>query len=195
MTDDATERADETDPGETDQPEIDQPDEIAPPGETDLPDEIDPGETLFYEPGGSWWVVLIGPVLIGAVLALEITGPGQIHWPVLSIFFVILTGFSMAQVYAARLHTSVELTERTLRQGTKTLDLARIDKIYPANNGSEHRDWESAPALGELSGVPRRRRGVGVKLDNGKMAQAWARDVERFRSELVPAWQAVKMGL
>lgn len=183
MTDDAADRADE--PAE----EVDQIDEV------EEIEEIDPGETLFYEPGGSWWVVLIGPVLVGAVLALEISGPGQVHWPVLGIFFVILTGFSVMQVYAARLHTSVQLTERTLRQGTRTIELDRIVKIFPANDGAEHKDWESAPALGELSGVPRRRKGVGLKIDNGKLAQAWARDIDRFRPELTQAWQAVKMGL
>nr|WP_245549784.1 DUF3093 domain-containing protein [Gordonia effusa] len=156
---------------------------------------VDAGETLFYESGGSWWVVLIGPVLVGVVLGMEISGPGQVHWLVLGIFFVVLTGFSLLQVYAARQHTSVHLTERTLRQGTKTMNLDDIAKIYPENNATEHKDWESAPALGELSGVPRRRKGIGVKLESGKVAQAWARDGDRFRSELTQAWQAVKMGL
>ncbi len=153
-------------------------------------------EVLFYESGGSWWVVAIGPVLVGAVVAMELFGPDHhVHWGLWSIFFVILTGFSVLQVYAARQHTSVELTDTTLRQGTRTIDLNSIEKIYPENHSPEAQDWESAPALGDLSGVPRRRKGVGVKLDNGKMAQAWARDVEHFRSELTSAWQAVKMGL
>ncbi|MEO9326854.1 DUF3093 domain-containing protein [Gordonia aurantiaca] len=157
--------------------------------------EDDPGEVLFHEPGGSWWVILIGPVLVGAVLALELSSPGPVHWPVLIVFLVLLVGFSVVQVSAARKHVSVELTETTLRQGAVTIELADIEKIFPANNGPTPEDWESAPALGELHGVPRRRKGVGVRLRSGKLAQAWARDVERFRSELMQAHAAARMGL
>ncbi len=159
------------------------------------PEPVDEGELLFYEPGGSWWVVAIGPVLIGAVLAMEIAGPGQVHWPVLIIFAVILIGFSLVQVYAARTHVSVRLTETTLRQGTRTIPLSDITKILPANNGPEPQTCESARALGELPAVPRRRKGIGVELADGALAQAWARDVERFRTELSEAHQAVRMGL
>lgn len=165
----------------------------------DVPDVVDeradPGQTLFYEAGGSWLAVLVGPVLVLVVLILELTGPGRVHWPVLAIFFVILGGFGWVQRYAAQQHTSVLLTERTLRQGTVTIDLDDITKIYPANNSAEPKKWESAPALGELSGVPRRRKGIGLKLEDGRLQQAWARNDEVFRSELTQAWQAVKMGL
>ncbi len=126
---------------------------------------------------------------------MEIFGKGQVHWPVLSIFFVILVGFSALQVVAARQHVSVRLTETTLRQGAQTIPLSAIAEVYPENRGGEHQKWESARALGELPGVPRRRKGVGVKLKNGKLAQAWARDVDRFRTELTEAHLAVKMGL
>ncbi|NED59760.1 EbsA family protein, partial [Streptomyces sp. SID10244] len=153
---------------------------------------MDEGEVLFYEPGGSWWVVSIGPILIGAVLAMEIAGPGQVHWPVMMIFAVILVGFSLVQVHAARTHVSVRLTEVTLQQGTRKLPLTDIAKIYPENNGPEHQTWESARALGELPAVPRRRKGVGVKLADGGLAQAWARDVGRFRDELTVAHQAAQ---
>ncbi|ATD69642.1 MULTISPECIES: hypothetical protein [Gordonia] len=176
MTDEAPDPVDGTEPGESD------------PG-------TDPGEVLFYEPGGSRWVVLIGPALVLAVLVMEIVGPGQVHWPVLIIFLVILFGFSLVQVTAARRHVSVELTETTLRQGAVTTPLADIEEIYPPNNSPTPEDWESAPALGELHGVPRRRKGVGVRLTSGKLAQAWARDVEVFRSELAQAHAAVRMGL
>ncbi|GAC54506.1 hypothetical protein [Gordonia amicalis] len=176
MTDEAPDPVDGTEPGESD------------PG-------TDPGEVLFYEPGGSRWVVLIGPALVLAVLVMEIVGPGQVHWPVLIIFLVILFGFSLVQVTAARRHVSVELTETTLRQGAVTTPLADIEEIYPPNNSPTPEDWESAPALGELHGVSRRRKGVGVRLTSGKLAQAWARDVEVFRSELAQAHAAVRMGL
>lgn len=150
---------------------------------------------LFRESGGSWFVVLIGPLLIAAVVAVEASGPGRIHWPVLSIFFVILTGFSALQVYAARQHVSVELTETTLRQGARTIPLSDIETIHPENVGGDAMKWESAPALGELSGVPRRRKGIGLTMSSGSLAQAWARDHRRFRQELTEAVMAVHMGL
>ncbi|WP_454164819.1 DUF3093 domain-containing protein [Gordonia iterans] len=157
--------------------------------------EDDPGETLFYEPGGSWALVVIGGGLIAAVAIMEILGPGRVHWPVLSIFFVIFVGFGWLQKAAAQRHVSVHLTETTLRQGAQTVKLADIAEVYPENRGREHAKWESALALGELPAVPRRRKGVGVRMKDGKLAQAWARDVDRFRSELTEAHLAVKMGL
>lgn len=158
-------------------------------------DSVDHGEVLFAEAGGSWWVVMIGPLLVIAVLVLEATGPGSVHWPVLMIFLVVLLGFSVVQLTAARRHVSVELTETTLRQGAKRIRLDEIEKIFPPNHDPTPQDWESAPALGELHGVPRRRKGVGVRLSSGALAQAWARDVEAFRSELNDAHTAVRLGL
>ncbi|OPX16697.1 hypothetical protein [Gordonia sp. i37] len=186
---DATESSDEAESPEPATPES----ESAEPDPHPIPE--DRGEVLFYEPGGSWWVVAIGPVLIGAVLAMEISGPGQVHWPVLIIFGLIIIGFSVVQVIAARRHVSVELTELTLRQGVRIIALDEIDTIYPENNGPDAKDWESARALGELHGVPRRRRGIGLKLADGSLAQAWARDVQRFRRELTEAHTAVALGL
>lgn len=166
------------------------------PGDDDAEDFDDhEGETLFAEPGGSWWVVAIGPVLCLAVLIMEIIGGGRLHWPVLLVFAVLIGGFSLVQVYAARTHVSVRLTETSLRQGARTMKLDEIAEIFPQNNSPEPQKWESAPALGELSAVPRRRKGVGIKTHGGKLVQAWARDVDRFRSELVQAHQAVEMGL
>ncbi|HQV16758.1 MAG TPA: DUF3093 domain-containing protein [Gordonia sp. (in: high G+C Gram-positive bacteria)] len=156
---------------------------------------VDEGEVLFAEQGGSWWVVAIGPVMVGAVLAMEISGPGQVHWPVMSMFGLILVSFSLVQVYAARRHVSVCLTETTLRQGTRMLPLSEIKKIFPPNESPESKKWESAKALGELHGVPRRRKGIGVKLADGTLAQAWARDVETLRRELTEAVHAVQLGI
>lgn len=186
---DADEVADAEEP--TDAEETEEPADPANP----IPAPEDRGETLFVEQGGSWWVVAIGPVLAGAVLAMDIAGPGRVHWLWISVLGAIITLFSIVQVYAARRHVGVELTETTLQQGTLLMALADIEKIYPANNGAEHEKWESAPALGELAGVPRRRKGVGVKLVDGKLAQAWARDVERFRQELTEAHLAVQLGV
>ncbi|MCF8611979.1 DUF3093 domain-containing protein [Gordonia sp. HY285] len=184
---------DGTDTDGADTPETED-SEVAAPAER-APEVVERGEELFYEEGGSKWVIVIGPVMLALTLALEIAGGGRIHWEVLTIFGVILIGFSIMQVIAARRHVSVRLTDCTLRQGTRVTDLDDIAKVYPENTGPEAQDWESAPALGELHAVPRRRKGVGVKLTNGRLAQAWARDVDRFRVELTEAHLAVKMGL
>ena len=153
------------------------------------------GETLFYEQGGSKWVIAIGPVMLALTLALEIAGGGRIHWEVLLIFGVILIGFSIMQVVAAQRHVSMRLTDQTLRQGTEVIDLADIAEVLPINNTDRPQDWESARALGELHAVPRRRTGIGVRLTDGRLAQAWARDADRLRTELTEAHLAVKLGL
>jgi hypothetical protein len=44
--------------------------------------------------------------------------------------------------------------------------------------------WQSARALGELTGVPRGRTGIGVKLKVGGTAQAWARRDADLRAAL-----------
>lgn len=156
---------------------------------------VDPGATLLDERGGSWWVVAIGPCLVATILVMEIIGGGPIHWAAMLIFGSILVGFSWMQKVAAEQHVSMRLTERTLRQGRETIEIADIVKIFPENNGSETQDWESAPALGELHAVPRRRKGIGVRLADGRLAQAWAQDVGRLRIELTEAHLAIKMGL
>lgn len=46
------------------------------------------------------------------------------------------------------------------------------------------RKWQSARAIGELTGVPRGRTGIGLKLTGGRTAQAWARDHRGLRAAL-----------
>ncbi|GAB09658.1 hypothetical protein GOARA_045_00120 [Gordonia araii NBRC 100433] len=173
--------------------EAEQDEDAADDGLTPIPEDV--GEVLYAEPGAAWWPMAIGPVLIGSILIMEAMGPGQVHWVVMGIFFVIITGFMYLWITAARRHVSVELTEKTLRCGERRLHLADIDTIYPSNEGTETKEWEKAPALGELPGVPRGRKGIGIKTTNGKLAQAWARDVDRLRTELTEAHLAVQLGL
>ncbi len=101
-----------------------------------------------------------------------------------SIFLVLVSGFLALQVKAARLHTSVELTAESLRQGTETIRVSDIVRIYPPATGSEAPSWQSARALGELTGVPRGRTGVGLRLTGDRTAQAWARRHRDLRAAL-----------
>jgi hypothetical protein len=146
--------------------------------------ETAPPEPLFHEPGASWWWLMAGPVAAAAMLWIEINaglGPGLL----IPGFLVLISGFLAVQVKAARIHTSVELSHDTLRQGTETISVDSILRIFPEPDPTdEPPKWKSARALGELTGVPRGRTGIGLKLTEGRSAQAWARKHRELRAAL-----------
>jgi hypothetical protein len=142
-------------------------------------------EVLFYEPGASWWWVASGPVSGIAMLLIQLSAGAGFQWLVPTVFFLLVTSFVFVQVKAARIHTSVELTPTTLREGAERINVDDIVRIYPEPEGNEEHKWMSARALGELTGVPKGRTGIGVKLTGDGTAQAWARKHRQLRSQLV----------
>ena len=48
-----------------------------------------------------------------------------------AIFLVMVSAFIGLQIKAARIHVSVELTEDALREGTETILVREIVKIFP----------------------------------------------------------------
>ncbi len=144
----------------------------------------DVSTVLFREPGASWWWLLAGPVSATTMLLIQLSS-GYGWQPLLPVVFLVLvTGFLGLQVKAARIHTSVELTPEYLRQGAETIRISEIVRIYPEADGPEAPVWQSSRALGELTGVPRGRTGIGMKLTSGRRAQAWARKHRRLRIAL-----------
>lgn len=146
-----------------------------------------PPQVLFYEPGASWWWVVAGPAAGIAMAFIQLSAGYGIQLLVPGIFFVLVTGFLAIQVKAARIHTSVELTPDHLRQGTERISVDNIVRVYPEPKGPEEPKWQSARALGELTGVPRGRTGIGLKLTNDRAAQAWARKHRVLRAALTQA--------
>lgn len=149
---------------------------------------------LFYEPGATWWWVACGPASAAAMVLIEIWSGAKVSLVVPAIFFVLVSAFVGLQVKAARIHVSVELTEDALRQGTETILVREIVRVYPEPenheaSGKELARWQSARALGELVGVPRGRIGIGLKLTNGRTARAWARRHRQLRAALTPLVQ------
>jgi hypothetical protein len=141
-------------------------------------------EVLFSEAGASWLWLLAGPAAGITMLIIQITsgyGPQPL---VPGVFLVLVTGFLGIQVKAARIHTSVELTAEYLREGRETILIPEILKIYPEAEGRDVPKWQLARALGELTGVPRGRTGIGLKLSNDRSAQAWARKHRELRAAL-----------
>jgi hypothetical protein len=149
-----------------------------------MTDTSSPPQVLFYEPGATWWWILAGPAAGIAMALIQLSAGYGIQWLVPGIFFVLVTGFLWIQVKAARIHTSVELTPDYLRQGEERISIDDIVRIYPEASGAEPPKWQSSRALGELTGVPRGRKGIGLKLTNDRSAQAWARKHQRLRTEL-----------
>ncbi len=102
---------------------------------------------------------------------------------------VVLMGFTAVQIVAARRHVTVILTADELTQGTENVAVADIAEVYPepdyAANGNTLEKWQSARVLGELSGVPRGRTAVGLRLRGQGVVQAWAKDDEALREHLL----------
>ncbi|EOM77191.1 hypothetical protein DW322_19505 [Rhodococcus rhodnii] len=150
-------------------------------------------QILFTEPGGRWRSVWYGPLFCFAILVVEwLTGPSAIHWVALAGSAVVLAGVVALQVTAARTHASVELSETMLRQGTEELPIEDIVAVLPAADpdSPDTQRWESARVLGELSGVPRRRTAIGLRLVGGGLVRAWARNDEGLRGALVSVLQS-----
>lgn len=141
---------------------------------------------LFAEPGARWRSVAYGPLLCLIILILEVLTSAYVHWFALIFCAVLIAGFVVLQVIAGQRHVSVELTDTALREGTETLPLALIDAVLPERDEEswDDEDWESARSLGELSGVPRRRKGIGLRLVDGDLVQAWAKDHRGLRAAL-----------
>ena len=150
---------------------------------------------LFLEPGASWLWVLAGPAAAGAMLWIQVSS-GNGYQPLVPLtFLVVVSGFLAVQVHAARIHSSVELTPQTLRQGTETINVAEIVGVYPPPTTSvtsvsalasraKPQKWQSARTLGELSGVPRGRTAIGLRLTGARNVQGWARNHRRLRAAL-----------
>ncbi|MBU3705239.1 MAG: DUF3093 domain-containing protein [Mycobacterium sp.] len=168
-----------------------------------------PDAPLFSEPGASLGWLLGGPIAAAAMIFVQVSSGAGFN-PVVPLgLLVVLTFVFGLQVKAARMHTSVELTREYLRQGVETILLREIVSVYPespdkpasgplagvstlsllrgrvAIDPDEAKGWQSARSLGELNGVPKGRKGIGLKLTKGRTAQAWARNHEELRRLLI----------
>ncbi|MDT5016681.1 MAG: hypothetical protein QOD39_2841 [Mycobacterium sp.] len=149
-----------------------------------MTESIPTPEVLYYEQGASWYWLLAGPAAGVTMALIQLSAGYGIQLLVPAIFFVLVSGFLAIQIKAARIHTSVELTPDYQRQGTERLSIDAIVRVYPEAKGPDEPKWQSARALGELTGVPRGRTGIGLKLTKDRAAQAWARKDQALRAAL-----------
>lgn len=145
---------------------------------------VDTGEVLFAEPGARWRAVAYGPLICLLLLAAELAAGVTPHWFALLFCAALITGFGVLQVYAARTHVSVELTEDFLRNGAETTPVRSLAAVLPADADEP---WEDGRALGELTGVPRRRTAIGLRRTDGELVRTWAKDHRALRAALTEA--------
>ena len=146
---------------------------------------------IFREVGATWYWLLAGPIAAGIMLWIEKSNGNGWQISIPAFFLVVMSAFIALQIKAARIHTSVVLTPQTLRQGTETIKISDILKVFPEPDSpsaakKDVERWQSARALGELVGVPKGRTGIGLKLTGGRTAQAWARRHRHLRNLLTP---------
>jgi hypothetical protein len=156
-------------------------------------------QPLFFEIGASWYWVLAGPIAAAIMLWIESSSGLGLRPIVPLAFLVLVSGFLSLQIKAARIHTSVQLTEHTLRQGTEELPVGQIARVYQElpispKSGKELYKWQSSRALGELTGVPRGRVGIGLKLADDRTVQAWARRHRELRAVLTQLVEQRRLG-
>ncbi|MEU1983550.1 hypothetical protein [Nocardia sp. NPDC019395] len=146
---------------------------------------------LFSEPGARWRAVAYGPIICLLLLGAELAAGVTPHWFALLFCAVLITGFGVLQVYAARTHVSVELTGEYLRNGAETTPVRSIAAVLPADSDEP---WEDGRALGELTGVPRRRTAIGLRRTDGELVRTWAKDHRALRATLQEAIGARNSG-
>lgn len=131
--------------------------------------------TLYAEPGASWWPLLWGPgFAVLGFTAEALTGavrPAQ--WFLIGLVLLLPTTLwvqGRRRVYAVR------LTPTTLHQGREELstrDIAAAEGVEPR---------AGARVLGGGWALPRGTEPVSLRLTDGTVVTAWARDPDALRA-------------
>ena len=140
----------------------------------------------YAESGSSWWPVVWGPVFaLAGALVEATTGPVHlIEWIVVGI---ALAGAAAVWVQARRRVCSVLLTEAALQLGREELPVERIAEIEDVGPPL------GARVLGGGWTVPKRFTEVPLRLRDGSVVLAWARNPDALRAALGPlvgSWEA-----
>ena len=135
--------------------------------------------TRYAEPGSTWW-----PVTWGLLFALVGAGAEALSGPVHVIGWVLvgvaLSGLTAIWVQARRRVCSVRVTDELLHQGREPLAVSKIVAV----------DDVGAPVGARVLGggwtVPQRFVEVPLKLADGTVVIAWAKDPDALRAALRP---------
>lgn len=143
-----------------------------------MSEEEDEHAVRYREPGAGGAPLLWGPgfALAGYLVELAIGGPRHgVAW--VCVGLALLAVLSV-WVYSRRRFLAVRVTTENLWQGREKLPVRRIVEV----------DDVGAPVGAKVLGggwsVPKKYDALPLRLDDGSVVLAWARDVEDLRSAL-----------
>ena len=133
---------------------------------------------LYHEAGVSWVALIWGPLFAVVGLLAELVTGGPVHvvgWVTVAIGLCLLT---LPWVYARRRFLSLEVTMGEYRQGREKIPAEQIAEVDEVGTPVGTR------VLGGGWSVPRKYDELPVKLTDGSVVLAWARDVEALKDAL-----------
>ncbi|SDN16196.1 hypothetical protein [Allokutzneria albata] len=139
----------------------------------------EPAPVLYAERGASWWPVLWGPAFCLVGYVVELVRPGGMGlgtWVIVALAFTVAAA---VWVRARRAIGAVSLTPFVLRQGREDLPVERIAAVTDV--GAQ----VGAKVLGGGWSVPKGTTALPIRLDDGAVVLAWARDAQALRDALI----------
>lgn len=134
--------------------------------------------TLFFERGSTWWPLLWGPGFCALGVAVELTTAGPVHWWGWTVGVLVLLAVTLVWVSFRRSTLRVLLTATELHVGKDTVEVAEIVGVQ------EEDAPQSARVLGDHLTVPAKRSPVPLRMADGTVVLAWARDAAALRAAL-----------
>jgi hypothetical protein len=152
-----------------------------------MTDPTEPEAPVRYaESGSSYWPVLWGPLFALAGAGVEALS-GPVHRMLWLLVGLGLAAAALIWVQARRRICSVRVTALALTQGRERLPLDRIAEVADVGTPVGVR------VLGGGWSVPKKFAEVPIRLRDGSVVLAWARDPDALRAALtasVAPWQA-----
>lgn len=134
--------------------------------------------TRYREQAVSWLALIWGPVFALVGYLSEFIGGGQRHgltWIGVGLGLALIT---LPWAYARRRYLTVRVTRQALWQGREALPLSQIKEIDDVGTPV------GARVLGGGWTVPRKYDELPIRLDDGTVVLAWAKDVDSLRDAL-----------
>lgn len=135
-------------------------------------------QVLYEEIGSSYWPLLWAPVFSLAGIGFDVVSGAPPHLFGWTVVGLVLLLFTALWVSARRRYLVVRLTPTTLTQGREHLPVDRIAEVDDV--GTPVGTW----VLGGGWSTPRKYGELPLRLTDGSVVLAWARDVESMKSAL-----------